>query len=459
MLDALIEPISADTPCGEYLKDNRSVYRGYRNAFNIAQSSFRRLIEDPDALNDDELVLANSDNWNSLSNECSDCLKNISKDMEIFSWHAVAQLFSKEPLENLSNSLSTFDYIVINFWDSLHPMPPEGKLKGESDAEKQKELAETRIKPLLQLVGDTAESGLLYMPLQMQTLIDDIDYTKYLAAEKNGSLSQVKENAMKALAGEKEEVTERILALGSIYDSLISIEATISAQCVKVGAQGVSFKFVKAIVEKIISSMKYMIGDGFSKWPLDKEDAPVELESDTHELSTDEIVSSADREQAQDALNSQTVQQHQTNSFDPSNAAMNREQAFMELQRVADYFLKSEPHSPVYLLLKRAIRWGGMSLPELMDELVGDDASVQYRISQLAGMESADHVSSIKVETRNYQPASSSPIVRDIPVAEETNSNMVLPESDESPSVIIEDDQSDNQESGSSDAGVSSFQW
>ena len=76
MLDALIEPISEDSPCGEYLKDNRSVYRGYRNAFNIAQSSFRRLVEDPDAINDNELVLANAENWDNLSNECHDCLQN-----------------------------------------------------------------------------------------------------------------------------------------------------------------------------------------------------------------------------------------------------------------------------------------------------------------------------------------------------------------------------------------------
>ncbi|MCE7629255.1 hypothetical protein LZT04_15500, partial [Vibrio fluvialis] len=65
--------------------------------------------------------------------------------------------------------------------------------------------------------------------------------------------------------------------------------------------------------------------------------------------------------------------------------------AFAELQRIADYFLATEPHSPIYLLLKRAIRWGGMSLPELLEELVGDNNAVQQRIEQLAGLESAQH--------------------------------------------------------------------
>ncbi|MCE7629256.1 hypothetical protein LZT04_15505, partial [Vibrio fluvialis] len=75
-------------------------------------------------------------------------------------------------------------------------------------------------------------------------------------------------------------------------------------------------------------------------------------------------------------------------------ALASREQAFAELQRIADYFLATEPHSPIYLLLKRAIRWGGMSLPELLEELVGDNNAVQQRIEQLAGLESAQHQAS-----------------------------------------------------------------
>ncbi len=460
MLEALIEPISDENPCGEYLKDNRSVYRGYRNAFNVAQSSFRRLIEDPDAINDNDLVLANVENWNTLSSECSNCLQNLSKDIEILSWHAVSQLFTKEPFENLANSLATFDYIVTHFWGQLNPMAPEGKLKGDTDAEKQKEWAEGKIKPLLQLVGDTAESGLLYMPLQMQTLIDEIDYTQYFAAEKNGTLSQLKESALKVLPSEMSEVTERILSLGKIHDSLVNIESTIATQCREVGAQGVSFRFVKTIVERIINAMKYLLADGFSRWPLDPEEVQeVEEVAETNTVSEDN--NSADAtQQASMLTNSVGGVQTQAFAFDANNAVMNRDQAFMELQRIADYFLETEPHSPVYLLLKRAIRWGGMSLSELMDELVGDDASVHSRISQLSGMESAEHVSSIKVEKRAIRPATDVPSVQTTSTG---NTNIVEQKMNEPAAAPVEAVQKESEVDSNSqpekENKVSSFEW
>lgn len=65
-----------------------------------------------------------------------------------------------------------------------------------------------------------------------------------------------------------------------------------------------------------------------------------------------------------------------------------RDQAFTELRKVADFFQRTEPHSPVYMLLERAIRWGYMSLPELLEEMVGENDQVMTRINQLAGLES-----------------------------------------------------------------------
>ena len=385
--------------------------------------------------------------------------KIISKDIEILSWHAVSQLFTKAPLENLSNSLSTFEYIVTHFWESLHPKAPESKLKGESDTEKQKEWAEGRIKPLLQLVGDTAESGLLYMPLQMQVLIDDIDYAKYFTAEKNGSLSQLKEKAMQALAIEKEAVSDQILALGRIHEALVNIESTLSDQCIKVGAQGVSFKFVKSIVEKIINSMKYMVGDGFAKWPLDKDEPTAVIEEISETSPQSENLESVQN----DVPTEQSGREPHALATHYSHSEMNRDQAFVELQRIADYFLKAEPHSPVYLLLKRAIRWGSMSLPELLDELVGDDASVQYRISQLAGMESADHVSSIKVDKPNDQPGFSPVTTQPATVEANKVADVVGSHSDEPSSFVEEALPSVNQETESSQddsaSSVASFQW
>ena len=52
-----------------------------------------------------------------------------------------------------------------------------------------------------------------------------------------------------------------------------------------------------------------------------------------------------------------------------------REEAFETLLRVAGYFRSAEPHSPVSYALEQVVRWGRMSLPELLAELVADQSA------------------------------------------------------------------------------------
>lgn len=58
----------------------------------------------------------------------------------------------------------------------------------------------------------------------------------------------------------------------------------------------------------------------------------------------------------------------------PSGAVHTREQALETLTKVADFFRKTEPHSPMSYALDQIVRWGRMPLPELWTELIGDEA-------------------------------------------------------------------------------------
>ena len=42
---------------------------------------------------------------------------------------------------------------------------------------------------------------------------------------------------------------------------------------------------------------------------------------------------------------------------------LEQEDAFRVLTSVADYFRRTEPHSPISFLLERAVRWGRLPLP------------------------------------------------------------------------------------------------
>jgi type VI secretion system protein ImpA len=59
-----------------------------------------------------------------------------------------------------------------------------------------------------------------------------------------------------------------------------------------------------------------------------------------------------------------------------------RADAYRWLTEAADYLLRTEPHSPVPYLVKRAIGWGNMSLAELLQEFIGsaDDLISAHRL-------------------------------------------------------------------------------
>ncbi len=58
-----------------------------------------------------------------------------------------------------------------------------------------------------------------------------------------------------------------------------------------------------------------------------------------------------------------------------SGALGSRDAAFAQLRRVADYFRRAEPHSPISYLVEQAVRFGSMGLPELLAELIPDETA------------------------------------------------------------------------------------
>jgi type VI secretion system protein ImpA len=69
----------------------------------------------------------------------------------------------------------------------------------------------------------------------------------------------------------------------------------------------------------------------------------------------------------------------------PVGAIRSREDAFRALLLVADFFRRTEPHSPVSYSLEQAVRWGRMPFPELMSELIADE-SVRRDMFRRAGV-------------------------------------------------------------------------
>lgn len=60
-----------------------------------------------------------------------------------------------------------------------------------------------------------------------------------------------------------------------------------------------------------------------------------------------------------------------------------RAHAYQLLDAIAQYLAKAEPHSPTPYLLKRAVAWGGMPLPELMREVVSQEGDLNRYFAML----------------------------------------------------------------------------
>jgi type VI secretion system protein ImpA len=77
----------------------------------------------------------------------------------------------------------------------------------------------------------------------------------------------------------------------------------------------------------------------------------------------------------------------------PSSVASNlqtREQALNSLLKVADFFRKTEPHSPLSYALEQAVRWGRMPLPELLRDLVSNSDVLEAVYKRMGIQENSD---------------------------------------------------------------------
>lgn len=67
-------------------------------------------------------------------------------------------------------------------------------------------------------------------------------------------------------------------------------------------------------------------------------------------------------------------------------APATRAQALAQLRQVAEFFRRTEPHSPVAYLADKAARWGSMPLHTWLQSVVKDDATLA-RVEELLGIE------------------------------------------------------------------------
>jgi type VI secretion system protein ImpA len=67
-------------------------------------------------------------------------------------------------------------------------------------------------------------------------------------------------------------------------------------------------------------------------------------------------------------------------------AIQSRADAIKRLSDIAEFFRKSEPHSPISYLIQRAVKWGNMPLESWLADVISDE-SVVSQIKQTLGFD------------------------------------------------------------------------
>lgn len=378
----LLEPIEEGNPTGFYLKGERAQYRALRNTFNAAQSSFRRLIETPESSSDEALFEENQNNWQEVSQACWQTLTEKSKDVEVYCWWVMSLVFQDQSIARIAAALETLPPFIETFWPDINPYLPDEKLKSSEPAEQASERAELQLRPLVQLLGESEGSGLLYMPLQMLSLVGDIDHSQYLSATKTQTLPALTEKAKQTFPLLKEEITQTVESLALAIDSVNTLDAWLKKTLAEFSLPVISTHFLLANLQDCLKAIEFLVKDSFAQWPLDEPVQAPEAASPKQE----QIATETNETQAEQIQPQAQVVVSSGAEFNASIQVQNRDQAFQELRKIADYFAKSEPHSPVSFLLEKAIRWGYMSLPELMQEMVSGNDQVLKHIKTITGM-------------------------------------------------------------------------
>ncbi|MBL4866629.1 MAG: type VI secretion system protein TssA [Pseudomonadales bacterium] len=357
-IPALIAPISEETPVGIDVREEASDnYYTVKDARNTARSNERSRLFDDAATHGIEAE------WRTVMEVAPRILQEESKDLEIATWLVEAAV-RYHGFKGLKEGFELISNLIEQYWDDLYPMPDEDGI-------------ETKVAPLTGLNGEGGE-GTLLAPLRSIPFTDDTGAGEY-------SFWQYQQAREISRINDDGERQERMEASGV---SLGKIDQAVSET---------SPEFYAEILADLSSALGHYktIND-----QLDNHcgmDAPPasnirqileEIEGAIRHLAGHKIVS-PDNEASESSENgdlSDTSSDGGSAQSTPSVAGpvQSREQAFKQLDQISQFFKTTEPHSPLSYLLQKSVRWGKMSLPELMKELLPDDSAREH-FSDLTG--------------------------------------------------------------------------
>ena len=364
-IERILAPINDEQPTGEYL--SLSDFGGPLMQVKDAYDEARKLIKEEQ---DRELSggidsqgqpwrTIPAPNWDTIIDVGTTTLENKSKDFRIAAWLTEA-LLRKHALVGLRDGLDVCWGLCERFWTDIRPQPNEDD--GHS----------ATVGAFAGLVTDASYNAVLATPVVFGTKPNERNERRYTA------LDYARAKDLETLADADER--QRRLDLGQIEMTEFRSIAALTPP--EFHAENL------AVVEDCIAKLND-IGDFLRDNCQDDEYGEPTSPGVSGFREQLEYV----RRLIQELLgNEEPDQEAEETGEEPEGAPggsakkeMTREQAFQAIEKIAQFFERTEPHTPIYFALRQAIRWGRMPFPELLAELI-DDRNTMEALRRLVGL-------------------------------------------------------------------------
>ncbi len=362
--ERLLAPIPGDNPAGVAIREDfspGSVYYTIKDARTAARAAERNIVWD------DEETHGERPDWKPVLKVGPKVIAEQSKDLEIAAW-LVEALVRKHGYAGLRDGFRLARGLVESFWDGVYPLPDEDGLV-------------TRVAPLTGLNGEESD-GVLVTPIASVPVTVERSYRPMTVSDYRQALElegaddpQKREQRLAqgavSLAMFETAVSEtapeffRTLLedLGQCLEEFEKLNEALEEKCGK-DEGGYSLAPPSSNIRNALRECRENV-QTFTKHLFPEEELLVEGEGGA-------MVPSAGQGGASLAGQVQT-----------------REEAFRALLKVAEFFKRTEPHSPVSYALEQAVRWGKMPLPDLLTELISEE-STREQLFKLVGIAPPD---------------------------------------------------------------------
>ena len=338
--ERLLAPISPENPSGVELREDDEGSRLFAelyDTFKKARADERKkrdqvFIEASGSSSADPSARQEIDepDWHAIREQAVELLATHSKDLWVTAWLTDA-LVRTDGIPGLRDGLKLVHELSTTYWDAIHPTPEDGSYEGTTAQ-------------LTSLFGDPLASAIRNVPLAVGAEFTFGQY-RHAATSDNAALGPILSAVQETPASFYVDLVD------AIRSSLANLSAAAQFFMDRCGPEATpNPSAVRTELEECLNNVRTVAAD--------------KLES----AAAEEGDESEGGGEGAGKTGGKGV------GFDVSGQIASREDAFRTLVKIAEYFKKAEPTSPVPILLDYAVRLGKKPFTDLILELVSDES-------------------------------------------------------------------------------------